>query len=186
MPAESKPTDEVVMAVLHASGKFGGKGYKVSGRRHGGGVSAVNALADWLELEIGRDGKVYSSRGVPLDDLRQTGTTQSASATAPRPRPIPIPSGDAATHVAKLECGNRRRLGDGWSWYPRSTRPLASGDRAYRHTGTHARPGRSRAEIARTGTRERAGAQEPPTPQGWPELVPRATQPLVSLDASHS
>src|SRR3982751_4338650 len=61
-------------------GKFGGTGYKVSGGRHGVGVSAVNALSDLLKLEIRRNGKVYYqeySRGIPITEFRQTGTTQS-------------------------------------------------------------------------------------------------------------
>src|SRR5580704_2952556 len=77
-PIENRPTAELVMTVLHAGGKFGGAGYKVSGGLHGVGVSAVNALSDWLKLEIRRDGKVYYqeySRGIPVTEFKQTGVT---------------------------------------------------------------------------------------------------------------
>ncbi|NLM51665.1 MAG: DNA topoisomerase (ATP-hydrolyzing) subunit B [Firmicutes bacterium] len=75
-PQVKKPTVEVVLTMLHAGGKFGGKGYKVSGGLHGVGVSVVNALSEWLEVEISRDGKIYFmrfERGVAVTDLKVVG-----------------------------------------------------------------------------------------------------------------
>jgi DNA gyrase subunit B len=85
MEKEQKPAAEVVLTVLHAGGKFGdGGGYKVSGGLHGVGVSVVNALSEYLRVEVRRDGYVYTqeyTRGAPLGELqrgektKETGTT---------------------------------------------------------------------------------------------------------------
>ncbi len=73
-----KPALEVVYTVLHAGGKFGGGGYKVSGGLHGVGASVVNALSDWLEVDVHKNGNIYHmafSRGVKTEDMTVTGHT---------------------------------------------------------------------------------------------------------------
>ncbi len=73
------PAVTVVLTVLHAGGKFGGSGYKVSGGLHGVGSSVVNALSEWLEVEVTQNGHIYSQRferGIPVNDLHIIGDAE--------------------------------------------------------------------------------------------------------------
>lgn len=79
-----KPAVEVVMTILHAGGKFGDGGYKVSGGLHGVGVSCVNALSEHMEVEVRRSGKIYGiefSRGKTVVPLYENGTTEETGTT---------------------------------------------------------------------------------------------------------
>ena len=84
MPEQGLPALTVVLTKLHAGGKFGGEGYKVSGGLHGVGVSVVNALSEWLHVEVHRDGKIYRqefARGEPTTELETVGVAKDTGTT---------------------------------------------------------------------------------------------------------
>src|ERR1700685_1267512 len=76
---ENMPAVEVVMTILHAGGKFGKGGYKVSGGLHGVGISVVNALSEWMITRVKRDGNIYEmkfERGITVQKLKKIGKTE--------------------------------------------------------------------------------------------------------------
>ncbi len=82
--AEGMPAVQVVMTKLHAGGKFDDKAYKVAGGLHGVGVSVVNALSEWLTVEVRRDGKVWTQsyqRGKPAGELKEVGKSRRSGTT---------------------------------------------------------------------------------------------------------
>jgi DNA gyrase subunit B len=84
MAEQGLPAVTVVLTKLHAGGKFGGEGYKVSGGLHGVGVSVVNALSEWLTVEVKRDGKIWRqefARGEPTTELKKTGVAKDTGTT---------------------------------------------------------------------------------------------------------
>lgn len=84
IPKEGKSAVEVVLTKLHAGGKFGGSGYKISGGLHGVGVSCVNALSEWLEATVYQNGKIYKqifNRGIAQRPLQEIGTTDRTGTT---------------------------------------------------------------------------------------------------------
>ena len=84
IPKEGKSAVEVVLTKLHAGGKFGGSGYKISGGLHGVGVSCVNALSEWLEATVYQNGKIYKqifNRGIAQRPLQEVGTTDCTGTT---------------------------------------------------------------------------------------------------------
>lgn len=83
-PQAGIATLELVLTKLHAGGKFGGEGYRVSGGLHGVGISVVNALSAWLEVRVRRDGQVHEQRferGIPMGPIRVTGSTEDHGTT---------------------------------------------------------------------------------------------------------
>ena len=84
-PKMNKPAVEVIHTVLHAGGKFGGGGYKVSGGLHGVGASVVNALSEYFEVEVRRNGKIYKQRyerGKTITELKVIGESEKTGTTS--------------------------------------------------------------------------------------------------------
>ncbi|MDQ7819124.1 MAG: DNA topoisomerase (ATP-hydrolyzing) subunit B [Armatimonadota bacterium] len=109
IPKIGRPAVEVVLTTLHAGGKFGGGGYRISGGLHGVGVSVVNALSEWLEVEVWRDGKAWKQRfargrkTTPLQAVGSTRRTGTRVTFKPDPTVMTATEFDAATIARRLD-----------------------------------------------------------------------------------
>ena len=106
-----KSAAEVIMTTLHAGGKFDGQGYKVSGGLHGVGASVVNALSEWLELEIKRDGHVFTQRyerGFPKGDVEKVRKLKRGEGTGTTIRFLPDPKVFTETREFSFDTLSRR------------------------------------------------------------------------------
>ncbi|HSL01262.1 MAG TPA: DNA topoisomerase (ATP-hydrolyzing) subunit B [Rubrobacteraceae bacterium] len=111
MEKYGKSAAEVIMTTLHAGGKFDGQGYKVSGGLHGVGASVVNALSEWLEVEIRREGHVWTQRyerGFPKGDLGKTRKLRKGEGTGTTIRFKPDPAVFTETTELSFDTVSRR------------------------------------------------------------------------------
>jgi DNA gyrase subunit B len=111
MDKYGKSAVEVIMTTLHAGGKFGGQGYKVSGGLHGVGASVVNALSEWLELEIKRDGHLFTQRyerGFPRGDVEKVRKLKRGEETGTTIRFLPDPGVFTETREFSFDTLSRR------------------------------------------------------------------------------
>jgi len=111
MEKYGKSAAEVIMTTLHAGGKFDGQGYKVSGGLHGVGSSVVNALSEWLEMEIRREGHVWTQRyerGFPQGDIEQAGELKKDEGTGTTVHFMPDPEVFTETRELSFDTLSRR------------------------------------------------------------------------------
>ena len=111
MDKYGKSAAEVIMTTLHAGGKFDGQGYKVSGGLHGVGASVVNALSEWLEIEIKREGNVWSQRyerGFPQGELKKVRKLKKGEETGTTIRFMPDPEVFTESHELSFDTLSRR------------------------------------------------------------------------------
>ncbi len=111
MEKYGKSAAEVIMTTLHAGGKFDGQGYKVSGGLHGVGASVVNALSEWLEMEIKREGHVFTQRyerGFPAGELKKARKLEKGEGTGTTIRFLPDPEVFTETQELSFDTLSRR------------------------------------------------------------------------------